>query len=171
MFMSLRDQVDPTIAAISTLLIAISLVAVILFISVERAAERSAARLAPVNNPCLQQLEPCSSKQQTKRTMANSVMAPNAKTTPYWWEGHHLDHASRFAGTPPGKADVVVMGSGFTGLSAALTLARGGRQVVILDSEQRALAAAPATVGRSDRALGHPSPSFRRSTAWRRQPG
>ncbi|WP_321573492.1 ABC transporter permease, partial [Geminicoccus flavidas] len=44
MFMSLRDQVDPTIAAISTLLIGISLVAVALFLVMERAAARSAAR-------------------------------------------------------------------------------------------------------------------------------
>jgi putative spermidine/putrescine transport system permease protein len=42
MFMSLRDQVDPTIAAISTLLIGISLITVVLFVFVERAAERPA---------------------------------------------------------------------------------------------------------------------------------
>ncbi len=35
----------------------------------------------------------------------------------------------------PAKTDVVIVGSGFTGLSAALTLLRNGRSVVVLDEE------------------------------------
>ncbi|HEX2526275.1 MAG TPA: FAD-binding oxidoreductase [Geminicoccus sp.] len=68
--------------------------------------------------------------------MAQSVLAPGAKFTSYWWEGHDAAAPAVTGGSPPDKADVVVVGSGFTGLSAALTLARGGRQVVVLDSEQ-----------------------------------
>jgi glycine/D-amino acid oxidase-like deaminating enzyme len=36
---------------------------------------------------------------------------------------------------PPPKADVVVVGSGYTGAMAALALARGGRDTVVLDAE------------------------------------
>lgn len=68
--------------------------------------------------------------------MASSVLAPNAKPTPFWWEGHDVASLPRSPGSPPDQADVIVVGSGYTGLSAALTLARAGRQVVILDSEQ-----------------------------------
>jgi glycine/D-amino acid oxidase-like deaminating enzyme len=50
---------------------------------------------------------------------------------PYWW-----DAAPRLE-TPgsalPAKADVAIIGSGFTGLSAALTLLDKGREVVVLD--------------------------------------
>ena len=54
------------------------------------------------------------------------------KLTSYW-----LDTAPTFEGTPhaalPGKADVVVIGAGFSGLSAALRLARSGASVVVID--------------------------------------
>jgi glycine/D-amino acid oxidase-like deaminating enzyme len=49
---------------------------------------------------------------------------------PYWW-----DAAPRRNPLQPlaAHADVVIVGSGFTGLSAALTLLRNGRSVVVLD--------------------------------------
>jgi glycine/D-amino acid oxidase-like deaminating enzyme len=56
------------------------------------------------------------------------------KYTPYWWDDAPLD-----ASPPPplpAQADVVVVGAGYTGLSAALTLARAGRSVVVLDAGQ-----------------------------------
>ena len=53
----------------------------------------------------------------------------------YWHET-----APRFSGAvqgpPGGRADVVVVGGGFTGLSAALSLARKGAQVVLLEAER-----------------------------------
>lgn len=53
------------------------------------------------------------------------------RNQPYWWD----------AAPPPtlpqtnvaAQADVVIVGAGYTGLSAGLTLARAGRKVVILD--------------------------------------
>ncbi|MEM7398825.1 MAG: FAD-binding oxidoreductase [Pseudomonadota bacterium] len=50
---------------------------------------------------------------------------------PYWWDAaprQEVDHP-----TLPSKSDVVIIGSGFTGLSAALTLLDRGRSVVVLD--------------------------------------
>ena len=51
---------------------------------------------------------------------------------PYWW-----DAAPRKPGTGavPRRADVVIVGSGFTGLSAALTLLRDGRSVAVLEKD------------------------------------
>jgi len=56
------------------------------------------------------------------------------KPEPYWWEGV-APHAASDRGLPD-KADVVVVGSGYTGLNAALQIARGGRDTLVLDAEQ-----------------------------------
>lgn len=50
---------------------------------------------------------------------------------PYWWDAAPRQKTER-PGLPM-KADVVIVGSGFTGLSAALTLLDKGRSVVVLD--------------------------------------
>ena len=64
--------------------------------------------------------------------MTAEIFTDNARFEPYWW-----DAAPRLEETPPDlpeQADVVVVGAGYTGLSAALTCARGGRHVVVLDA-------------------------------------
>jgi glycine/D-amino acid oxidase-like deaminating enzyme len=51
---------------------------------------------------------------------------------PYWWEAAPRSRASPAL---PERADVVIVGSGFTGLSAALTLLRHGRTAVVLERD------------------------------------
>jgi len=52
---------------------------------------------------------------------------------PYWWDGTPLPATREIE--LPARADVVVIGAGYTGLSAALQTARGGRHSVVLDAE------------------------------------
>jgi glycine/D-amino acid oxidase-like deaminating enzyme len=51
---------------------------------------------------------------------------------PYWWEG--VDLPDPAGERPPASVDVVVVGGGYTGLGAALEVARRGRSVAVLDS-------------------------------------
>ncbi|MGH6718627.1 MAG: NAD(P)/FAD-dependent oxidoreductase [Alphaproteobacteria bacterium] len=64
--------------------------------------------------------------------MADSMFAAGFKETPYWWEA--APRPSLPEAPPPATVDVAIVGSGFTGLSAALDLARAGRSVLVLDS-------------------------------------
>jgi glycine/D-amino acid oxidase-like deaminating enzyme len=54
------------------------------------------------------------------------------KETPYWWE--HAPPTDVETPDLPSQVDVAVIGSGYTGLSAALTLARASRSVIVFDS-------------------------------------
>ena len=58
----------------------------------------------------------------------NDLFSPDFQATPHWQTGA-VDPVDL-----PGRADVVIVGSGYTGLSAALVSARGGRSVVVLDA-------------------------------------
>ena len=51
---------------------------------------------------------------------------------PYWWQEAPREEATDIA--LPDKVDVAVVGAGYAGLSAALTLARAGRSVAVLDA-------------------------------------
>lgn len=84
--------------------------------------------------------------------MTRSLFTEDAKATPFWWERTPRPACDE-AGLP-GTADVVVIGAGYTGLSAALQTARGGRDTVVVDAED-------AGWGCSSRNGGHVSTSIK----------
>ncbi len=65
--------------------------------------------------------------------MTEALFTADFKTTPYWWDRSPLEPAAE-TGLPP-EVEVAVVGSGYTGLHAALRIARGGRKVLVLDAE------------------------------------
>ncbi len=65
--------------------------------------------------------------------MTDDLFAPDFKSLPYWWEAAPRPSLPPLA--LPARADAVVVGSGYTGLAAALELARGGRETLVLDAE------------------------------------
>lgn len=72
-----------------------------------------------------------------------------ANHEPYWWEAAPRETPEGAA--LPAKADVVVVGGGYAGLSAALTLARGGRSVVVCEAGSPGFGAS----SRSGGMIGH----------------
>src|SRR6185295_16969455 len=76
-----------------------------------------------------------STSTRRRRRASTPDRAPDSmRTTPYWWDGVWPFSIPR---QPlPGTADVVVVGSGYTGLSAALTLLKHGRSVVVIEARR-----------------------------------
>ncbi len=67
------------------------------------------------------------------KTRENNVWVPDWKDTSYWLDGLAPLHTSE--DLPTGAVDVVVVGSGYTGLNAAIETARGGRSTLVLEAE------------------------------------
>ena len=65
--------------------------------------------------------------------MTLEAFSHDPKFSPWWWEAAPLRPKSEAA--LPASADVAIIGAGYSGLCAALTLARAGRQVVVVDAE------------------------------------
>jgi len=66
--------------------------------------------------------------------MTSHLFAPDYKPQPFWWERSPL--SAEPAPDLPAQADVVVIGSGYTGLCAALQTVRGGRHTVIIEANE-----------------------------------
>lgn len=65
--------------------------------------------------------------------LSGSFFADEAVDTPYWWEA--AKPAAAPADTIPERTEVAIIGAGFTGLNAAITLAKAGKQVTVFDAE------------------------------------
>jgi glycine/D-amino acid oxidase-like deaminating enzyme len=59
--------------------------------------------------------------------------APGFQVKPWWWEAAEPAHRGS---TLPDRAAVAIVGGGYAGLSAALTLGRLGHRAVVLDAER-----------------------------------
>ncbi|MEE8623713.1 MAG: hypothetical protein V3T19_00055 [Acidiferrobacterales bacterium] len=56
--------------------------------------------------------------------MKASIFSPQPSFDPWWWKA--APSAATIARDVPSAADVAIIGAGYTGLSAAPTLARAG---------------------------------------------
>ena len=63
-------------------------------------------------------------------------MAVQLKTLPYWIDSEALPHFGKLSKSE--HADVVVVGGGITGLTAAYLLLSAGRSVVVLERRRMA---------------------------------
>ena len=81
------------------------------------------------------------------------VLTETCSFDPYWWRA--APHKQEPAATPPLSADVAIIGSGITGLVAALHLARGGRQVTVFEAQEPGYGASTRNAGYVGRTLKH----------------
>src|SRR5262245_30641874 len=81
------------------------------------------------------------------------ILAADYDTKPYWWLAAPRPPIA--AATLPQQADVVIVGSGLTGLNAARELARAGRHVVVLDRGEAGIGGSSRNAGHIGRVLKH----------------
>lgn len=80
-------------------------------------------------------------------TARPDIFSADFKEEPYWWMDAPLRRTD--PAPMPARVDVAIVGSGYTGLSAALPLARAGRSVLILEADTPGEGLPPATRGMS----------------------
>jgi len=86
---------------------------------------------------------------QDKKGRSMRTESGSLSQDPYWWDAAPRESATDVS--LPKRCDAAIIGAGYTGLSAALTLARAGRSVVVLD----ALAPGEGASSRSGGMIGH----------------
>jgi glycine/D-amino acid oxidase-like deaminating enzyme len=74
-------------------------------------------------------------------------------TDPYWWEA--APRRDYPVPALPASVDIAIVGSGYTGLSAALTLARAGRSVLVLEAREIGYGASTRNGGAVGETLRH----------------
>ena len=65
---------------------------------------------------------------------SNALFTPDFRTDALWRDD--VPAPALDEGPVPEKVDVAIVGSGYTGLNAALQTARGGRSTLVLDAEE-----------------------------------
>ena len=87
-----------------------------------------------------------------------TIFASGFKTDPYWWDAAPRPELAETA--LPSRVDVAIVGSGYTGMSAALTLARGGRSALVLEKDVVGFGASTRNAGFIGRTFKHSFPSL-----------
>ncbi len=80
-----------------------------------------------------------------------NLLTTDFRNAPYWWDAAPLAESVGDALAP--SYDAVIVGSGYTGLRAALTLARAGRSVAVFDKERPGYGASRRNAGFLGRTL------------------
>jgi glycine/D-amino acid oxidase-like deaminating enzyme len=82
-----------------------------------------------------------------------TIFTETCRLEPYWWRA--APHEQEVLGSLPKAVDVAIIGSGITGLTAALHLAEAGRSVLVLDSKEPGHGASTRNAGYVGRTLKH----------------
>ncbi len=106
----------------------------------------------------------------------SDALSADFKPEPYWWEDVPRRGAAEHP--LPDETDVVIVGSGYAGLSCAIELARQGRSVTVLEARSLGFGASSRSVGMIGGRLRQSFPCCRaasdlqrRASFSRRRPG